>query len=270
MGRRKTIPETIDAKFFVGVTPLWHPPTSASIPERYHEAVYELARWAGPGWAQNDETDFFLIRNLTVRSCEAWRAYEWNHDRAIIAHRKDDRQLLKAPKKLSFPFRQILGGNRFNCFKIQFTRIFLASLKIPLPDGTTNGQAIDAFDEAFSFLAEAIDRGDKLPARFGALEYDTFPKSLPTSSVALALVLADQITFFRRDGHQKGTLSNPHEPHLSPQLPWKAIAYFAAAAFDAADETLSEFDVQQRVESLAKSVSLVWWCPPKSINRPTR
>lgn len=268
MGRRPPIPEAIDSDFFKGVTPLWRPPATAAIPERYHEAVLELAKWAGPDWSQNNETDFFLIRNLTIRSCEAWRTYDWDYDSKVIVHRKDDRKLLKAPKKLSHPLRQIIGGNRLIRFKIHFTRIFLASLGVSLSKGTTNAQTIDAFDEALSYLTGAIEAGDNLSARFGAIEYDAIPAATPKISVAVALCLADQITFFRRDGYQKGTLDNPHKPNLSPDLPWKAIAYFSAAAVDDPDETISEFNVQSRVESLAMSAIRVWWCPPQSVNRP--
>lgn len=261
MARRKAIPHEIDTQYFAGVTPLWVPPGGAEIPDKYHEAVVELAKWAGPQWSENDASGFFLIRQVVIASCEAWSAYDWERDRIWIEERRQDVKLLRRTSGLAGTLRTLAGSNRFKRLKIRFVARLLTQLNIKLPTDLKNGDCIDAFDQSLKGFADSIDIGDRLPAIYGAIEYQNIPNSLPKITVAVALTIADRITFFRKDGHSKGTLINPHRPTLSPNLPWKAIALFASASADDDNGFGDGQSVQTLVESLARTVSYVRWSP---------
>ena len=261
MARRKTIPVEIDTQYFSGVTPLWVPPGSAEIPEKYREAVLELAKWAGPHWPENGASGFFLIRQVVIASCEAWSIHDWERDRIWIEERKRDLKHLRRASSLAQMLRSLVGSNSFKRLKIRFVTTLLMRLQIELPKRLKNGDCIDAFDQSLDMFADAVDIGDRLPAKYGAIEYITIPKSLPQITVAIALSIADRITFFRKDGHSRGTLLNPHKPNLSPNLPWKAIALFASASADDGNGFAEGQSVQTLVESLTKTVSSVRWSP---------
>lgn len=261
MARRKAIPQSIDTEYFSDVTPLWVPPGRSPIPERYHDAVWALAEWAGEGWSDNDETDFFLIRQVLIQSCEAWSQHDWERDRIWIEERLEDQKTLKQFGRSLSMMSVLAGPIRFKRLKIRFVQILSASLGIKLPSNLKNGKCIDAFDQSVKFLGSSIEHGDNFPAQFGAVEYLELPNRLPQIEVAVALCLADRITFFRKDGHSRGTLHNPHEPTLSPELPWKSIALFASANVPDADEEIGQSNVQTRVENLAKSADRVRWTP---------
>lgn len=261
MARRKAIAAEIDTAFFAGVSPLWVAPGLPPIAGKYHEAVHELAKWAGPDWPVNEKTNFFMIRQVVIGSCDAWSSHDWKQDQQWIEERRADAKDLR--KKIGLPqiMRSLIGPDRFKRLKIRFTTIVLLQLKIKIPATLTNGDFIDAFDLGCAKMASAIELGDRFPARYGAIEYDKLPSTLPRIPVAIALSIADRITTFRRDGHSKGTLVCPHEPNLSPNLPWKAIALFVLANALEADANLNESNIQTLVESLAKSVRLVRWTP---------
>lgn len=259
--RRKAIPPAINTQFFSDVTPLWVAPGSDQIPQQYREAVLALADWAGPSWSDNEKTGFFLIRQVVVQTCEAWRSYDWHRDRTWIDERRNDLARLRRSRKLAPLLKILPGRDRFKRLKVGFARIFLMNLNIEIPNGLRNGDCVDAFDNSLQYLQRMLDGKDQFPAQFGAIEYDGLPASLPQVEVAIALAMADRITFFRKDGHSRGTLLNPHEPCLSPNLPWLAIAMFASANLETPEEILTGSDVQSRVQSLAKSVSRVRWTP---------
>jgi len=251
----------IDTPYFSGVSPLWVTPGKPEIAERYHEAVLELAKWAGPDWADNKKTNFFMIRQVVIQSIDAWSNYDWDQDRRLIDERKDDVRQLRKAKGLPQILRSLVGSDRFKSLKIRFVTAILAHLKIEIPTTLRNGDCFDAFDRGFGNLADAIEAGDQFSAKYGAIEYDQLPRSLPRIRVAIALCIADRITLFRRDGYSKGTLVCPHPPSLSPDLPWKAIALFASANTGEVEATLEEANVQTLVESLAKSAKLIRWTP---------
>ena len=122
----------------------------------------------------------------------------------------------------------------------------------------TNKELIDGVDRALERFGNNLRLADRAYARFGTIEYAGLPAKLPRKEVAVALSLADQISFWRNDGLQIGTLDCPHRPNISKNLPWKSIAQFASA--NSPDpETIDVTNVQTLVTSLSKKVALVHW-----------
>lgn len=256
--RRQKIPAKVDSKYFTGVTPLWEPPDKPAIPEKYHDAVYALAEWAGPDWSVNERTSFFLIRMVVIESCEAWSQYDWETDELSINDRrlneKKRPKLAKAAEKLS----DSLASPSFQDLKIGYLRHLLAQIGAKPPFGFTNDDAIAAVENSFQTLAKSASIIDRAYARYGPIEYEILPTRFPQKEVAIALSLADRITYLRKDGESAGSLWTPHPPNLSRNLPWRAIAYFASANADE-NNMLDETSVQTQVQSLARSVSQVYW-----------
>ncbi len=258
MPRRQKIPQSINSQYFTGVTPLWVAPGSESIPDKYHDAVRLLAEWAGPSWSDNEQTDFFLIRTVVVQSCKSWAAYDWDADDQWISElRSDNRRyakLVKAAENIAI----LLGQPGFRFVKHQFLRSFLLDIGVDIPESLTNGEAVAAVERSFQRLAEGAKIQSWPRVRYGAVEYESLPGRLPQKEVAVALSIADRITFFRKDGHSAGSLCTPHPPHISPSLPWRAIAYFASANAST-DRQVDESSIQKQVTSLARSVGSVYW-----------
>ena len=259
MPRRKAIPVSINTQYFNDVTPLWRPPDQAPIPKRYRDGVLALAEWAGPKWADNDQTDFFLIRTVVIASCEAWLSYDWDSDEAWIAERRADAKLLPNLEKSTSELLRLLGSGRFRALKKNLVRALLVELGIDVPRTLTNAEAIVALERSTERFAEWTKIGDKGHARYGAIEYQVLPDRLPRRETAVALSLADRITFFRKDGYSSGTLSTPHLPNISPNLPWKAISLFASANLTDPDMEIGPSNVQTLVTNLSENVARVHW-----------
>lgn len=259
MPRRKTIPASIDTQYFADVTPLWRPPHEQPIPERYHDAVYALAEWAGPDWSRADLTGFFLIRQVIISSCEAWNVYDWEADASWIKERKIDAARAADLERSVSKLANILITNQFRRCKLDFIGTFLSELNIEPPNDLSKGAAISALDRTIEWIVRRTQLRDRFPSRYGSIEYDNLPDRLPRKEGAIALSLADRITFFRKDGHAKGSLQTPHPPNLSPNLPWKAISLFASANCAEESQEIAPSNIQTRVEKLASNVARIYW-----------
>ncbi len=256
MARPKKIPGAISTKHFSNVTPLWVAPSRTAIPKIYHDAVMSLARWVGPQWSNNEETEFFMMRDLCIKMCERWTSDDWRADTDLFKIAcKDTKQRPSFTNSVS---------NLLKTFKttklIMEKRIFIVSLMSELavemqPD-VTNEKAIGAVEHALAFTAKHSKRATDRPVRFGPLEYSSIPIRLPMPSSAIALALADLITLWRRDGSQAGSLFSPHPPKLSVNLPWKAIAEFASAN-SVPGEAIDANAAQTLVRNLARKVAWV-------------
>jgi hypothetical protein len=256
--RRQKIPQSIDSQYFTDVTPLWVAPGREPIPDKYHDAVQLLAEWAGPSWSDNEQTDFFLIRTVVVQSCDSWAAYDWGADEQRISELRSDSRRHATLVKAAENIANLLGQPGFRSIKRRFLRSFLLDIGGDIRVGLTNGEAVAAVERSFQRLAEGAKIQSWPRVRYGAIEYESLPGRLPQREVAVALSLADRITFFRKDGHSAGSLGTPHPPNISPKLPWRAIAYFASANASA-DRQLDESSIQKQVTSLARSVESVHW-----------
>jgi hypothetical protein len=261
--RRRAIPQSIETKFFSNVTPLWVPPGQPPIPERYRDGVFALAEWAGPGWPDGDRTDFFLIRSVIINSCESWKFHDWQGDEASIRERRKEAKSLPELHKAVSILAKKFSEEKFHLQKKMLANIFLFDFNIEPQRNITNSEAFSAIEKVFNQFAEHLEINDQWSASYGPVEYDILPKKLPRREVAIALCLADRITFFRKDGYSKGSLCTPHKPNLSPNLPWKAIASFASANLDDAEGALDPCNVQTLVTNLMARVASVSWNSPK-------
>jgi hypothetical protein len=259
MPRRKAIPMSIDTQYFKDVTPLWQPPDQPSIKEKYHDGTLALAEWAGPEWADNDQTDFFLIRSVVIDTCESWISYDWDGDEAWIAERKVDAKFLPSLARSAFELSRMFEKGRFRAIKKNLVREILVELGIDVPRALTNADAIAALERSIERFAEWTKIDDNAHARYGAIEYHDLPDRLPRREIAIALSLADRITFFRKDGYSSGSLSTPHPPNISTNLPWKAIALFASANIVDPYMEIGPSNVQTLVTSLSEHVARVHW-----------
>lgn len=120
------------------------------------------------------------------------------------------------------------------------------------------------YEEGCDTIASALRRfesqslrPDRFRVQFGPLLYDSFPARLPQRENAVALVLADFVTGFRKDGHRAGGVHFPGEPVLSPNLPWKAITLFATAYSDDPDAKFDHRKVASSVKNLHRKVAQI-------------
>lgn len=258
MPRRRNIPLSVDSPYFNNVTPLWAAPSREPVPEKYHDAVQALAEWAGPAWPDNKQTNFFLIRMVVIQSCDSWAEYNWEADEQWISEIRSDERLRPRLVKATAALANLLDQPGFRNLKRQFLLNLLQDIGSDVPAGLTNDDATKAVEHSFRQLTDGAAIRSWPRVRYGAIEYDSLPTRLPQKEVAIALSLADRITFFRKDGHSAGSLFTPHPPNVSPDLPWRAIAYFASANASA-DNQLDPSSVQTQVASLARSVETVYW-----------
>lgn len=259
MARAKSIPACLDTKFFQKVTPRWVPPGTDPIAKEYHDAIQSLAEWVGPNWISNEETGFFTLRHILIRACDTWDSYDWARDKQLIAERRNDNRHLH---DLEISYRRFTKALKRSEFSRKRKLLGLCLLTELCPEAEVklnDEEALQAIDRALLSFTEYLKISDNSNARYGPLEYAKVPARLPDREVAIAISLADQITYWRRDGFSEGTLCCPHKPKLSKRLPWKAISEFATAQSVESQVSLDAHNVQQRVLSHLKSVALVHW-----------
>jgi hypothetical protein len=257
MARRRGIDEVTSTAYFENVTPLWVPPNVAPIDTRYHNAILELAKWAGPNWVSNEETFFFPLRQKLIRICERWRDHDWPRDVRWINERREDSNNLASLDRAFGKFVSALKKAPFRQNKRALGIAFLAELCPDAHIDLNHEQGINAVERALDRFHQNLKIKDGARAQFGPIEYPCMPRQPPEREIAIALSLASSITIWRRDGLSEGNHISPHKPVISKNMPWKAIALFAWANSENADYEMDIKDIQKRVTSLARTVVAV-------------
>lgn len=261
MAKPRNRPDAVNSAYFEGVTPLWVAPGRAPIPERYHAASFSLADWAGPSWPDNDASGFFPLRHNLIGACEKWQTHNWQGDRDLIAARKRDAKHRQTLAKATRAFRQAIGRSSFRRAERDLGVSIAAALCPSAKLEMTYEDGCNALANALRDFEKQSLRPDRFPVRFGPLLYDTFPTRLPEPEIAVALVLADFATGFRKDEHRAGGIHFPRPAVLSPKLPWKAIAEFATAFSDDPDASINPDNVATRVRNLRGKVARIMRYP---------
>ncbi|GAA4047831.1 hypothetical protein [Parerythrobacter jejuensis] len=260
MAKPRNRPDAVSSTYFEGVTPLWVAPGRAPIPERYHAASFSLADWAGPSWPDNAASGFFPLRHFLIEACAKWQAHDWQADRDQIAARKQDARHRPSLVKATQAFRQAIGRSSFRRAErelgVSIAAEFCPHAKFELE----HKDSCNAVANALRELEKRWSRVDRSPVRFGPLLYDTIPR-LPEREIAVALVLADLVTGFRKDEHRAGGNHFPRPAVLSPKLPWKAIAEFATAYSDDPEASINPDNVAMRVRNLRGKVAQIMRYP---------
>lgn len=257
MAKPRNRPDAVNSAYFEGVTPLWVAPSKAPIPERYHAASFSLADWAGPSWPDNDASGFFPLRNYLIGACEKWQGHNWQADRDLIAARKRDAKNRPTLAKATRAFRQAVGRSSFRKAERDLGVSIAAALCPSAKLEMTDEDICIAVANALRDFEKQTLRPDRCPVRFGPLLYDSFPSRLPEREIAVALVLADIVTGFRKDEHRAGGIHFPRPAVLSPKLPWKAIAEFATAFSDDPEASINPDNVAMRVRNLRGKVARI-------------
>lgn len=257
MSRRAAISKIARTQYFENVTPLWVTPGRAAIDPKYHDAIHSLVEWIGPSWTET-ESHFFKIRHTLIATCDAWTRYDWDRDAAWIAERKRDTKNLPALRSSWKRFADAFDKAPFRRRRKMLGLALLGEVAPEAETELTNKEFVDGVNRALDWFGRNLELDDRTYARFGTIEYAGLPAKLPRQEVALALSLADQISFWRNDGLQIGTFDCPHRPSLSKNLPWKSIAQFALA--NSPDSgSIDVTNVQTLVTSLSKKVALIHW-----------
>lgn len=257
MSRRKLIPQPVDTPYFKDVTPLWESPKGTDIPERYKTAVDLLVDWAGPEWASNEKTGYFLMRDMLTGACERWHGYDWAADESWIEERRSDAQQRPKLAKATLKFISALSSSPFRTQRHFLGLSVLTEFGATLSEPLTFGDGVAAISQSLEQFSNYISKSDKFSVRFGSVEFVAMPRALPQREIAVALALADLITFWRRDAHQCGTQDFPHKPRLSRNLPWQAIAEFASAHCLVAENLIDPSSIQTRIKSLVRNIKWV-------------
>ena len=195
MPRPRNRDEVVDTLYFSRVTPTWVPPNASAIPERYQPAINSLADWAGPSW--HESSDFFWVRDRVVEQCERYVAYDWDVDTKTIEYYKtaprDHAELFKSFRR----FKRLLDLPSFQNAK----RILaLSVLEEFSPDSEINisyQEGMDATDRALISFGEYLSNDPSPLLKYGPIEFEQIPRSLPKRSLAMALSLSDCISVFR-------------------------------------------------------------------------
>ena len=254
-------PNTVKSAYFEGVTPLWVAPGRDPIPHHYHAASISLADWAGPDWPENEKSGFFPLRHFLIGACDKWQAYDWDRDKEQIALRKQDDKQRETLARTTKAFRLAL---RKSAYRKAERDVGIAIAAALCPDGSidlTYSQGCDAVADALKEFEARASRKDRAPVRFGPLLYEGFPRRLPEPEIAVALVLADFVTGFRKDNHRAGGVGFPRAPLLSPNLPWKAIAEFATAFTLDPNASINPDNIATRVGNLRNKVTRIYRHP---------
>lgn len=199
-------------------------------------------------------------------SCESWAIHDWHSDTNRIERRRANAKCHPELERTFAKFSSALSKASFRDTKKMLGLAFLSELGFEQRSEMTNREGIEAVERAIDWFGQYLKYKDHAYSRYGAIEYAGIPRQLPRREVAIALSLADRITFLRRDGLSEGTLCCPHKPSLSKNLPWKAIALFASANCANRDSELTTSNVQTLVTSLARKVVLVHWSSDKLRN----
>ena len=239
MARPRNYAATVNTAYFEDVTPLWVGPEDPPIEQRFHAACYSLADWvtsrlprsSDKNWSAN-ETGFWPLRHYLIGASQQWHCYDWQSDEDLIASRKRDAMHRETLAKATRAFRQAIGRSAFRRAERALGISIAAALCPNAEIEITYENGCDAIANALREFEKQSLRPDRRPVRFGPLLYDTLPARLPEREIAVALVLADFATGFRKDEHRAGGIHFPRAPVLSPNLPWKAIAEFATAFSD--------------------------------------
>ena len=220
-----------------------------------------LADWAGPAWSDNDATGFFPIRDYIISVCERWRDYDWQADKEQLAERKRDARNRQTIARTMKAFRLAIGNSTYRRAERDLGISIAAAL---CPNGQidmTYADGCDAVRDALLKVEHRALRADRAPVWFGPVRYNAPPRRLPSSEIAVALVLADLVTGFRRDKHRAGSVLFPRAPLLSPKLPWKAISMFATAWSDDPEASFDERKIATSVKNLHNKVAMIRRCP---------
>lgn len=242
--------DTVNSLYFEKVTPLWVGPGKTPVPERFHAASLSLADWAGPNWSDNDATGFFPLRHYLIAACERWHSYDWKADEELLATWKQDAKHRETIARATRAFRFAISNSAFRKAERDLGISVAAALCPNAQIDMTYEDGCNAVREALRKFEGRALSPDRSPARFGPLLYTTSPRKLPSAEIAIALVLADLLTGFRRDKHRAGSVLFPRAPLLSPKLPWKAITQFATAF---SDDPQAKFD-HRKVASSVKNL----------------
>lgn len=259
MPRPRSIRKVTETRYFQNVTPLWVAPGRRLVESRYHDAVDALVEWIGGNWVNNETTNFFPMRQCLIRSCDNWAIHNWQSDAEWIERRKLKAKYLPELERTFAKFFAAMGKAPFQNEKKLLDIGFSTEFWSKLPNEMTDREAIHAVERVLEWYGQCLKVRDRGYSRFGAIMHAGIPRQLLRREVAIALSLADRITFMRRDGLSEGTLSCPHKPSISRNLPWKAIALFASANCINAESGLDASKVQTLVTSLARKVAFVDW-----------
>lgn len=192
-----------------------------------------------------------------MRASERWNAYDWKADEDLIVSRKRDEKHRETLAKATRAFRQAIGGSAFRRAERDLGLLIAAALRPNAQIEMTYEDGCNAIANALREFENQSLRPDRFPVRFGPLLYDTFPARLPEREIAVALVLADFATGFRKDEHRAGGIHFPRAPVLSPNLPWKAIAEFATAFSDDPEAAINPDNIATRVRNLRGKVARI-------------
>ncbi|QCI93900.1 hypothetical protein [Novosphingobium sp. EMRT-2] len=271
MAKPRNRPDTVNSAYFADVTPLWvRPaipdvrPADPPIEERFHAACYSLADWASSqlprksdkDWSA-DETGFWSLRHYLMGASKRWHAYDWQADKDLIASRKRNEKHRETLAKTTRAFRQSIGRSAFRKAERDLGVSIAAALCPDAKIEMTYGDGCNAIANALREFESQSLRPDCFPVRFGPLLYDKFPARLPGREIAIALVLADFATGFRKDKHRAGGIHFPRAPVLSSKLPWKAIAEFATASSDDPEAAITPENVATGVRNLCGKVARI-------------
>ncbi|WP_132468641.1 hypothetical protein [Novosphingobium sp. ST904] len=186
-----------------------------------------------------------------------WKAYDWQADVDLIASRKRGVKHREALAKATRAFRQAISRSEGRKAERNLGISIAAALCPEAQIEMTYEDGCNAVANALRDFEKQSLRPDRFPVRFGPLLYDAFPARLPEREIAVALVLADFATGFRKDEHRAGGIHFPRAPMLSPILPWKAIAEFATAFSDDAKVAIDPENVAMRVKNLCGKVGRI-------------
>lgn len=263
MPRTKSIPATYDSPYFKDVTPLWVAPFGSVIDPKYHPAIQSLAEWAGPNWPHNELTNFFPLRQILLAECESWRAYDWSAARLRAKDRMLENRRRRQVGAAADKFLTELQSAPFTAEKVNLIRSILWSLGAETNGKVTNRRVVDVLEQSIESFVRQVDARSSAGFEFGPIVYGRVPKLLPRPEVAVALALADRVSTWRRDCCNSGGIHYPRRPIITKNLPWKAIALFAAPPFADPDDFLNSENVQMLVTSLSRNVVAVT-TPPRN------
>jgi hypothetical protein len=260
VGRPKKRAGIVDTRFFDSVTAAWLPTESNSIDPKYHEAANALADWAGPEWHAS-ESGFWRLRHFLVDACEKWRSYDWQADFEWFHRRKAAKMrqpdLERAVRRFLRECESSLDQRALHFLAIQMLATFFPDARIEM----SREEGVSLAAQSLLSLERYVSLPDQGPVKFGPLEYDRFPRELPSPRTAISIVLADIVTTFRSDGQAKATsIAFPRKPELSHNLPWVSLAHFADAVLED-DEEIGPEAIAKSVKSSFKTIARIYRSP---------